>query len=373
MRYNNQNISTHFRVIVANLARRSTALLKRFIIAQLGIVSDQKYYLDSFMVLPSNRAIRLKEYSPQTTLKAQLPASKEKFTYSFPPRFVYKLVNPILDPLSMLVYDSQGQIIAESSSWQLIRLMLSWPYPSIRVPHSTLPGTYIFAPFTGYYHWLIEDLPVILSSLHFCPSTPLLLPKNAPKYVTEALSLIRPTVISIDKPTKVEQIFLTGKTAGYGCPFGGLTPHPSDIDLLRKQFLPTNQTPSRPSSKIFLSRLGHSRSSSNEREIQELFISYGYEVVECSKLSFFDQISLFSRATHVAGLHGAAFANLVWCRPATVRVLEIFTADYLPACYSAIAHYLTLQYYSYYEPSTLLGANILIERLNDFCIKNKLR
>jgi len=47
----------------------------------------------------------------------------------------------------------------------------------------------------------------------------------------------------------------------------------------------------------------------------------GFENVRLSDLHFADQVQLFYQADYIVGLHGAAFANLVFCRPNT-KVLE---------------------------------------------------
>ena len=41
-----------------------------------------------------------------------------------------------------------------------------------------------------------------------------------------------------------------------------------------------------------------------------------------SELTFVDQVSLFNNIDQVVGLHGAGFANIVFCKPGT-KVLEL--------------------------------------------------
>ena len=45
-------------------------------------------------------------------------------------------------------------------------------------------------------------------------------------------------------------------------------------------------------------------------------------MIKLSDLKFEDQINLFSNAKQIVGLHGAGFANLVFCNPKT-SVLEL--------------------------------------------------
>lgn len=74
--------------------------------------------------------------------------------------------------------------------------------------------------------------------------------------------------------------------------------------------------------KIFIKRKNTDRNVKNQLDIEKLFQSSGYELVQLEDLNFQDQIDYFYRATHVAGLHGAGFTNLIFCQPGT-RVLEL--------------------------------------------------
>ena len=60
----------------------------------------------------------------------------------------------------------------------------------------------------------------------------------------------------------------------------------------------------------------------NEEETKKLFLNNGFKIVNLGKLNFVDQVKLFNNADIVAGLHGAGFANIVFCNPNT-RVLEL--------------------------------------------------
>ena len=51
-------------------------------------------------------------------------------------------------------------------------------------------------------------------------------------------------------------------------------------------------------------------------------ISHGFQSLTLSKLSFIEQVKIFNSAETVVGLHGAGFANLVFCKPGT-KVLEL--------------------------------------------------
>ncbi len=70
--------------------------------------------------------------------------------------------------------------------------------------------------------------------------------------------------------------------------------------------------------RLFLSRADAGfRRLLNETEIVAALAPLGFEVVRAGELTVAAQRSLFRQASLVAGPHGAAFTNIVWCRPGT--------------------------------------------------------
>lgn len=345
------------------LARRALQAVKREIICHLGFVSDQKFYLDSGMVTPRTDVERIALYCDAADIEFLLPVDGSKVRNSYRPRFVYGIPDAIIDPVSSLVYDSNGQFIAESSSWLALRQFYSWPQPSIRVPGSRLQGEFIFLPDNGYYHWLIEDLPVFLKSLTVTPRARVILPKAAASYVREVAGLIDNDIVPVDTPVRVERLVMTAKTAGLGSPLAGLTPHPADVAILR-EFFARYHEPSPGDRKLYLSRVGQKRSPANEPALQLGMEKQGYASFDGSGMSLLSQITLFSAARKLVGMHGAALANIVWA-PEGVDVCEIFSSEYMPNCYSALTairrgRYTSLAYTP--RPENMIDAETL-ERL----------
>ena len=344
--------------------RRALQAAKRKIVYQLGFVSDQKFYLDSGIVRPRGDVERIMLYSDAVDIEFALPVDGSKTRNSYRPRFVYGLSGATIDPISNLVYDSNGQFIAESSSWLALRQFYSWPQPNIRVPRFTLPGEFILLPNNGYYHWLIEDLPVFLKSLAVAPAAKVLLPKDAASYVREVAGLLNNEIVHFGSPIRVERLVMTGKTAGMGSPLGGLTPHPADVAILR-EFFARYLEPGSCGRKLYLSRVGQKRSPANEAALEFDVEKHGFEPFDGTRMSLFAQISLFSSARQLIGMHGAALSNIVWA-PEGVDVCEIFSSGYMPSCYSALTgircgRYTPLSYNS--GPENMIDAATL-ERLS---------
>jgi hypothetical protein len=350
---------------VSGLTRRLIQVAKRKIICRLGFISDQKFYLDSAIVKPRADVGRIAKYCGAVDLEFLLPVDGSKTRNIYRPRFVYALADSTVDPISNAVHDANGQFIAESSSWLTLRQFYSWPLPQINRPRTKLSGEFIFLPNNGYYHWLIEDLPVFLKSLAIAPRAKVLLPRNAASYVREVANLIDNEVVTIGSPVRVERLVMTAKTAGMGSPFGGLTPHPADVAILREFF--AKYRDAQPGDrKLYLSRLGQKRSPANEHILQSSMEKQGFVTVDGSRMTLLSQISLFSSATHLVGIHGAAFANVVWA-PEGVQVNEIFSSDYMPSCYSALTAIRRGRYTSVsYTPGSgnMMDARV-IERLTN--------
>jgi len=86
------------------------------------------------------------------------------------------------------------------------------------------------------------------------------------------------------------------------------------IKQLRKSLLPKASTHQFPS-KIFISRVNVTKRSFNEEDVLGVIKEYGFELVCPETMTFEEQISLFSNADWIIGGSGAAFSNLVFCKP----------------------------------------------------------
>jgi capsular polysaccharide biosynthesis protein len=121
--------------------------------------------------------------------------------------------------------------------------------------------------------------------------------------------------------------------------------NPLGFDWLRERFSPYFRAAGsgRP---VFLTRRANSRVPEELPRIEAMFSQAGFEVVDCGKLGFREQLELASGAPAIAGIHGAAMSNILWARPGT-PVLEIFQPAYLNACYEQIAYQGKLDYTAY--------------------------
>ncbi len=69
-------------------------------------------------------------------------------------------------------------------------------------------------------------------------------------------------------------------------------------------------------SRIYLAR-SRGRNILNATAVASVFRDHGFTIVDPSGLPFRDQVRMFAAASHIAGPVGAAFSNIVFCRPGT--------------------------------------------------------
>jgi hypothetical protein len=330
--------------------RRAESALRRDLVRRLGLVSDQRFYLDSSMASPRADVERIGTYATAVDVLFELPATGRLTTHSYPTRFVYRLSGATIDPTSNLVYDQDGDFVAESASDLPLRRLYDWPRPRLRPPAKVVRGEFVFLPSNpNMYHWL-EDLSVFLHSAATAPQATILVAGKAAGH-SEAWNRRRQEVLrrfrtrrirSIDRPMRVESLVMTGKTGGLGSPSGLQTLHPADIMTVRNHFSDWLSLESSGLS-YYLSRRGFSRSPLDEPRLESIAREGSLQILQPANLTMEEQARLFSGARAIVGLHGAALANSVWL-PARASVVEFFSSTYMPFMFASMAAAQSLQY-----------------------------
>ncbi|QNH78079.1 glycosyltransferase family 61 protein [Pseudomonas protegens] len=193
----------------------------------------------------------------------------------------------------------------------------------------------------NYAHFLTEVLPRIYIFIKNAPShLPLIVDANLHANLLSAIHLLVGGGREIIPLTKGHEVQV-GKlhvvsVCGY-VPYerrprtSGLKGHsqgqfsPTALISMRSSIRSALNLPEKPSAdrKIFIRRNSGYRNIVNAQEIEVTLVALGFEVVEPEKLSFSEQVELFSSASIVVGATGAAFANLVFCNPGTRLVIMI--------------------------------------------------
>ena len=303
-------------------ALKGIMLAKRKITRTLGYRPGKSISLERHErpCLVSNE--KIETYSDSSFIEIYDPRSESLKGHYFQNRSVYRVKNIILEPKQGLVYSSSGELIEESTNWPIFQLYNSFPWnPKKNVAHLHLESA-IFLPSSAFWHWLIEDLPLAIFALGTNPSSPLLIARNPPKYVSDFLKTLDREVIFLDGPVKIDSLILVGKCQDAGWP------HPKDLEVVRNYgpFVQVKQLNS-VQKRIYISRRASKRSPKNEVEIEELFQSHDFEILRLEDFNLVDEIRMMSGVSYIAGVHGAGMANMIWM-PKKSKLLDIANDNY---------------------------------------------
>ena len=117
------------------------------------------------------------------------------------------------------------------------------------------------------------------------------------------------------------------------------------IKWLRDTYL-THEKKFNVNKKIFIDRTDSTSKHcqiQNESEVFNYLKNKGFSKYQLTKFSFFEKIYLFSNAEVIVGAHGAAFANLAFCKPKT-KVIEIRSYTHPNTVYERISQINDLNY-----------------------------
>jgi hypothetical protein len=102
----------------------------------------------------------------------------------------------------------------------------------------------------------------------------------------------------------------------------------------------------------------------DELMLEDFFKSKGYEIVFAENMNFIDQIILYSKASHIAGLKSSGFCNMIFSKPGT-KIISINLDSDFRCWYAELANYFQIQYKEVPdlkgEPETLYQQTIFPE------------
>jgi len=209
-----------------------------------------------------------------------------------------------------------------------------------------------------YYHWMFDVLPRI-KLLADCNLTDTIdqyiLYYNGIAFQNEGLAAVGIDVSKIIAPLghwgfhkKAEHLVVPSfpsklnTVSAFACNF------------LIDTFL-NKQAGSNYGKRIYLKRKGK-REIVNGGEIEDYLGGLGFEAVLCENYTIAEQAAIFYNADIVIGPHGAAFTNVVFCRPGT-KVIEFFAPAWVNPCYWTICNEVALKYYYLVGENGVAGAN----------------
>lgn len=188
-----------------------------------------------------------------------------------------------------------------------------------------LPYVLVHNSFSGYYHWLLESLPRLLEAQKQLDTFILLLPDSyTDPFYEETLTLLGiHHVYRIQSNIKYEVPELAlpylAEAMGYHSP--------SVLQELKQTILRAVTTKPLKATRIYVSRRKATRRKvRNEREVEQLLVSYGFEVVCFEDYAFQEAVQLCAGAEMLVGIHGAGLANILFM-PESAVVVELRKFD----------------------------------------------
>ncbi len=127
---------------------------------------------------------------------------------------------------------------------------------------------------------------------------------------------------------------------------------PNDLlEQIRGQIISRLPKTSPGPERLYLSRRSdEKRVMLNEGELEARLSKMGFDIVRVAELSIEQQLNLFRTAKVIVGATGAAFANCVFCAPAT-KIFEIQPTNYAGVWARGICNKLSLDWHGYFTPS----------------------
>jgi len=193
---------------------------------------------------------------------------------------------------------------------------------------------------SGYGHWLLDELPRLLSLPPNEAET--LLAHASQPFARSALALWGASlpVIDVQRDAHVQCDELVVPSL----PGTVVFPTRRAIDLIQGFVAPLHAAASPVGERLYLTRVGaRRRRVANESELWRALEADGFQRIRLEDLTWAEQINAFRHAKVIVAPHGAGLANLAFCRPGT-RVIELFSRAYVHGCFWRLAALQGLDY-----------------------------
>lgn len=331
-------------------------------IARVYLTAPPRYPLQPLLtIIPiESRIILAPGGSVVTPAPAVFPAGRARHLvspharYEYPPIYLGTLANALVTGGTNLIrygegvvchdqYDPRRDDTAEELHHRTFvhpsRGEISWLIPAASPARLPRAGAFTDACSANYAHWLTEVLPKIHL---FCredsnAGTPIVVDAGLHPNLIESLRLVagdsrRIITLAPDETVLVEELLVIS-AAGYvpfgrrSCAGGG---HAHGLFSSQGLTVLCDQLNGALAAgagsdgvKLYLRRSTETRNAINRAEIEALLVEQGFTVIEPERLSFSEQVRMFASADIVVGVTGAAFANLIFCRPATRIVILV--------------------------------------------------
>jgi hypothetical protein len=264
--------------------------------------------------------------------------ANSKLSHLYEQRFAYRIADTITSTAT-------GATLACGNEEPpfFVRESISWPFESIlshglEIPEASqvaeqITGTSVVFPTNpNYYHWLIEELPLVLRARALEPTASFLAYADGitarHRLVAEILNLrLRPSPLVVQC---AEQL-LPGRASD------SWFIHPSDAQALHSFGALVAPIPAEGSKRIYVSRKHSRRALPQEELLEGLLASRGFRILHLESMPWQEQVAAFRAAELVVGPHGAGLANLVFSAPGAT-LIEFTNGQIYNRCFEWISH-----------------------------------
>jgi Glycosyltransferase 61 len=205
-------------------------------------------------------------------------------------------------------------------------------------PATFIPGNVAFLAMRPdwmkpYFHWMIQILP----RFHLLRESEIAIDRYVINALTASFQHETLAALGIDEASLIEvdtrfdiharQVAISSVAPAWS---------PTWVcEFLRREFLRSEPPPG--NDRLYIRRLARpgepmGRGILNENEVKEVLDSFGFKEFVPEQVTVADQARAFASASFIAGAHGSAFTNLVFCRPGT-KVVEFFSPVYVHPVY----------------------------------------
>jgi len=204
--------------------------------------------------------------------------------------------------------------ILSGEHWNLIR--------NVRKSKETELKHGIFYPIANqkyFYHFLVEELPEIINANEQNSDVIFISCSGQARFVFDLCELAGIKIQILDRKIQLfEQLII---------PSYSRINSKWSIEQL-KSLKKEKGNNDRTHKKILLLRKGKVRSDEKfEESLLSYLVPFGFQVIDPDNLTSMEQIDIFSNATEIIALHGAALSNIVFSN-VDCRIFEIFNHPY---------------------------------------------
>ena len=191
----------------------------------------------------------------------------------------------------------------------------------------------------GYFHWVTDTLPKIIYIKTIYKKPYVVLPEKLKiKFIISSLKKFKIKFFFLSKNNNY-----TFKKLTY---IGELYPSGNPRKKIIEKLKNLVKFKDNKSARIYISRnKSNRRKIINEKSLIKVLKKYNFKTIYSEKLTFQKQISIFSSAKYILGLHGAGLSNILWMNKKTFLLELRPEKDLFLNCYFNLANLLDINYY----------------------------